>query len=328
MGESVKQVFPGNAGGLFGFAAGTPRISALIALCLAVVGGALFWRLRVVFAAEVSTPKDATLFINVLLPFLVLSFGCLVISVVSILLTSRQQRLLSQDEGRIEATEQVADLMAKLDEEHMQSFSSWIHDSIGHGLVLLRMDIEHLVVSGRLAVSDVSNATGHLDSMLAEVRGMASSLYPKIISEVGLSAALESLLGNFSKMSHIEVDSAIGELDGIEDNKKRAFAIYRTVQECLTNAARHGAAFVWVAVRRRGAEVRGTVLSHGETERGGAAEGAGPSPDASGIPGPAGFQSRRGGLGLELMELRLRRIGGSLTRGWAAEGVFRVEFVA
>ena len=296
---------------------GLSRTSSILAAILAAIGGGLFWRLHAVFSEDVQTASTGMLFANVLLPFLILSFGCLVISVVSILLTSRQERLISQDQGRIEATEQVAELVAKLDEEHMQSFSSWLHDSVGHGLVLIKMDIDYLLSRGRLAKADAERAAEHVDNMLAEVRGMASSLYPKILSEAGLAPALESLVGHYRRMSHIEVDSAIGDLSVADGDKRRQIVVYRTVQECLTNAAKYGPAeFVWVSVQERDGRIHGTILNHvahSSVEKADAAE----SPS-----------ERVGGLGLQLMALRIRRIGGRLGFGWEEENVFKVEFAA
>ena len=289
----------------------TSRTSAFVALALAVVGAGLFWRLRYVLATESPVLNDRALVLNVLVPFLVLAAGCLLISLISILLTSRQERIIAQDRRRIETTEQVADLLESLDEEHTQNFSSWLHDSIGHGLVLLKMDLEHLVSAGRLVSADAANSIAHLDAMLAEVRGMASSLYPKIITDVGLAAALESLVSHYRAMTHLDVDSAIGALPALEMSRRRAFAVYRTVQECLTNAAKYGASFVWVSVQTREGRVHGTILNHAKAE-----DKVSPQ-NVEGV-----------GIGLELMELRLRRIGGSLSRGWAEGGVFKVEFVA
>ncbi len=297
---------------------GTSRTSAFVALALALVGGGLFWRLHEVFAADALIVNDGDLVKNVLFPFLVLSFGCLLISFISIILTSRQNRIISRERSRSGTIEQMVDLVAKLDDEHTQSFSSWLHDSLGHGLVLLKMELEHLARDGRLDAAASVAAVRHLDSLLSEVRGMSSSLYPKILAEVGLKTALESLVGHYREMSHFEVDSSIGDLPSHEGGGARAFAVYRTVQECLTNAAKHGdAEFVWVSVHENDGRITGTVLNHVRPAAG-RGERSRTSAD----------DSDSGGIGLELMALRLRRIGGSLSFGWDGEGVFKVDFVA
>lgn len=290
---------------------GVSRGTAFVALALATIGAGLFWRLKVVFVDGAPVGEDA-LFLNVLLPFLVLSFGCLVISVISVVVTGRQTKVIKEDRKQIALAEDIADLVSNLDDEHMQSFSSWLHDSIGHGLVLAKMEVEHLVGDGRLGGEDARNTLSQIDSLLSEVRGMASSIYPRILTQAGLSVALETLVLHFRKMSHLDVDSAIGEIRIDPPDERRTLAVYRTVQECLTNAAKHGGAFVWVSVSQRCDRVCGTVLTHVREA----------------VSGRAVAAKSSGGLGLELMAMRVRKLGGNFQSAWVESNVFKVEFAA
>jgi signal transduction histidine kinase len=78
-----------------------------------------------------------------------------------------------------------------------------------------------------------------VDDTIETVRRIASGLRPPVLDDLGLVAALEALLARFAEQTGIRV-----ELEADDDDLPNAArgALYRIVQEALTNVARHARA--------------------------------------------------------------------------------------
>ena len=131
-----------------------------------------------------------------------------------------------------------------------------LHDELAQWLTALKMDTSWL--AGRLAPEDdkvrekFERMKGLVDSTVASVRRLAHDLRPAMLDDLGLVSAIEHLLHEFSQRSGIVVglDTGTGE---IEFREPLATAVYRMVQEALTNVARHARATeVRVAMRVTG----------------------------------------------------------------------------
>ncbi len=129
-------------------------------------------------------------------------------------------------------------------EEERRHIARDLHDELGQNLTALRMGVSML----RLQYGTVDPAfkeqlhglSGLVDKTILVVRNIATSLRPAPL-DMGIRAALEWLVEEFAKRSgvicHLEMDE--GEID-VGD--KYATAIFRIVQESLTNVARHAQA--------------------------------------------------------------------------------------
>jgi signal transduction histidine kinase len=80
-----------------------------------------------------------------------------------------------------------------------------------------------------------------IDSMMASIRRIASDLRPPMLDDLGLIAAVEWLADDFTHRSHVDVTTDL-QMQDIALTKFAATAIFRMVQEALTNVARHAAA--------------------------------------------------------------------------------------
>jgi two-component system sensor histidine kinase UhpB len=92
-----------------------------------------------------------------------------------------------------------------------------------------------------------------VDKMLETVHHISSQLRPAILDDLGLEAALEWQAQEFSVWSgcRCKLDLALGTL---KPHRERDTAMFRIVQEALTNVARHAQAKV--------VTFRGRILSH------------------------------------------------------------------
>src|SRR3989339_159545 len=79
-----------------------------------------------------------------------------------------------------------------------------------------------------------------IDDTINDVRAMAYRLRPRVLDDLGLADALESLLVDFEKRSDVSCVFKQGVIPKIDDTL--ATALYRIGQEAVTNALRHSGA--------------------------------------------------------------------------------------
>ncbi len=120
-----------------------------------------------------------------------------------------------------------------------------LHDELGQQLLRLRLDLSSL--SGRLHASQpelehkITVMKALLADTVASVRRITTELRPPMLDDLGLVAAAEWLVDDFSQRSNIAVDVDI-DPTATECDTDMATAVYRILQEALTNVARHAAA--------------------------------------------------------------------------------------
>ena len=150
------------------------------------------------------------------------------------------QRTAELDAANRELRELTARLMQLQDEERRR-IARELHDSVGQTLAALSMnltavgtDIERLVNTART----ISDSAALVQEMNKEVRTISYLLHPPLLDETGLAPALKWYINGFSQRSCIEVALEIAEDFG-RLPQDAEMAIFRTVQECLTNIHRH-----------------------------------------------------------------------------------------
>src|SRR6266700_2089198 len=119
-----------------------------------------------------------------------------------------------------------------------------IHDSLGQALTALKLQLvaaqdaarEAPALSARLA-----ETAAMVDDLVKGVRRIATELRPPILDQLGLPAAVEWLAQDFSRRTGLHCRTAISPTDGAISNEL-ATALFRIVQEALTNVLRHAGA--------------------------------------------------------------------------------------
>ncbi|MBI5005507.1 MAG: PAS domain-containing protein [Nitrosomonadales bacterium] len=128
-------------------------------------------------------------------------------------------------------------------EDERKRIARDLHDELGQILTALRMDVSMLRIrfgtDNPALVEQVRNILWRVDSTIQVVRDVAAKLRPSVL-DMGVVAALEWQVEEFAKRSDIRFKLDIDE--GIELDDERATAIFRIMQESLTNVSRHAQA--------------------------------------------------------------------------------------
>ncbi|WP_300457974.1 PAS domain S-box protein [Desulfobacula sp.] len=116
-----------------------------------------------------------------------------------------------------------------------------LHDHLGQVLTALRIDavwVEKYVTHiDEIAGKRTGKMCSLIDDTINDVRDMAYRLRPRVLDDLGLADALESLLSDFEKRSNVSCVFKSGRIPKIEDTLSTA--LYRIGQEAVTNALRH-----------------------------------------------------------------------------------------
>jgi PAS domain S-box-containing protein len=193
-------------------------------------------------------------------------------------------------------------------EEEKAHIARELHDELGQLLTALKMDLGWL--RERLPDAELAHRAGEmgalLDRTVSATRRIMADLRPMMLDDLGLGDAAAWLVDDFAKRSGIACRIDLAE-DLEEVSKAVATAVYRAIQESLTNIARHaGAKNAWVNVAMDEGELQVEVED-----------------DGRGI--AAADLAKARSLGLRGMRERISFLGGSLEIGRAPRGGTRVR---
>jgi len=131
-------------------------------------------------------------------------------------------------------------------EEERTRISREIHDELGQALTAMKMDLS--LIRKRLLSDGLAEPAAKIQEIelaatriIRTVRKIATDLRPGILDELGVVAAIKWMVKNFQNRTGIRCKVAVQGVDKISD-PTRATAIFRIVQEALTNVMRHAAA--------------------------------------------------------------------------------------
>ena len=203
-------------------------------------------------------------------------------------------RDITQRKQADEALRMLSARLLRLQDDERRRVARELHDSAGQILAALSMNLTPLASNhAKLpagAAKALEESLGLVKELSNQLRTISHLLHPPLLDEVGLSSGLRVFLEGFEERSKIKVD-----LD-IPDNFERLpleleTALFRVVQECLTNIHRHSGSHVAaVRVTRDVNEVKVEVRDQGK-----------------GMPPASG---RRVGVGLQGMRERITQFGG------------------
>ena len=153
-------------------------------------------------------------------------------------------RLVEGLAAREEQVRQLAEHMLHVEEAERRRISRELHDEAGQSMLCIRLQIEMLesampdaMTEQRQKLREVRGMTEHT---ILEIRRLIAALSPAVLEQLGLGAALRQMVNRFRQVSPARVRLALHRLGELP--KKTEMVVYRLVQECFNNIAKHSKA--------------------------------------------------------------------------------------
>ena len=132
-----------------------------------------------------------------------------------------------------------------IQEEERKRIARELHDELAQKLTVLKLQTTSIMSMLPAGEPGLTRQLQDMNSLLTEtmraVGQIAADLRPIVLDELGLVTALRDLVEQFAERTKIECDFSVHPADLAVD-KRLAMALYRMVQESLTNVARHAEA--------------------------------------------------------------------------------------
>jgi PAS domain S-box-containing protein len=160
----------------------------------------------------------------------------------------------------------LSEHLQEIRENERKRISREVHDELGQSLTALKLDLAWL--RKRPAVDE--DVQGRLDGMevvvsdlMTRVKKIAADLRPGVLDDLGLAAAVEWEIAKFREHSGVIVQFSIIPSE-LEVDESIAVAVFRILQEGLTNIARHSnAGTVTVDIIKDDSSIRLTIKDDG-----------------------------------------------------------------
>ena len=143
-------------------------------------------------------------------------------------------------------TEEVRELAAhmfQVEEEERRRISRELHDEAGQSLLLARLELEMLERQAPKTWDGSAKLTqtrGVVERTIVEIRRILAALSPAALEQLGLAAAIRQLSAHFRAVCPARMALRLGLKSRLDRNLETV--VYRLVQECFHNIARHAAA--------------------------------------------------------------------------------------
>ena len=148
----------------------------------------------------------------------------------------------------LETNRQLQELSASLQsvrEQERTRIARELHDELGQMLTGIRMEVSWLggrLLDGQQALADkIASIKGQIDQSIASVRRISSELRPLVLDDLGFAAAAAWYVDQFSARTGLPVSLTLPQADPPRGDAM-ATALFRVLQEALTNVARHAGA--------------------------------------------------------------------------------------
>lgn len=148
------------------------------------------------------------------------------------------------EEKMIETNARLRRLSAHLNsirEEERKRIAREIHDELGQQLTVLKMDLSRLNKNNAQLSEKITPMLTGIDETIKTVKRISSELRPGVLDDLGLVAALEWHCTEFEKRTGIQCNFHSTQID-FELNNDASTAVFRILQETLTNVLRHSGA--------------------------------------------------------------------------------------
>jgi signal transduction histidine kinase len=184
-------------------------------------------------------------------------------------------------------------------EEERRRIARELHDQAGQLMASLLVGLRALDDS--IALDEAKALARHLRAIavqaIDEVGRLIRGLHSSVLDDLGLAVALRRYAADYSKTHNIASDVTLNELDTVDLPPEVQLAVFRIVQEALTNVARHSASTaISIRLARSAAGLETTIADNG-----------------SGFDAESNSVNSETHLGLQSMRERAAILGGSVS---------------
>jgi signal transduction histidine kinase len=181
-------------------------------------------------------------------------------------LAAEKARLIEDLAAGEEQIRRLAERLLQVEDREKRRISAELHDEAGQSLLCIRLQLEMLercVPPGHAALATGLSETRALtEKTIVEIRRLISALSPAVLDQLGLAPALRQLGSRFGQVHKAQVTLRLGQVRNL--SRQTASAMYRLVQECLNNIAKHsGASRVTISLNSVDRELRLCVEDNG-----------------------------------------------------------------
>lgn len=218
-----------------------------------------------------------------------------------------QGRIRASDADR-QALRALTDRLERVREDERTALARELHDEFGQALTAMKIDLSAMrealePVADRVVPHPramIDSMDGVVDSALDSIERIVSELRPAVLDTLGCAAAAEWLVSQFQKRAHLRTHFDLDQ--ALEPSPESGTAVFRILQEALTNISRHAhATSVNIHLQMDGDDI---VLRIAD----------------DGIGMSQADHDKLGAFGLKGMAERVRALNGSVTFGTPAGG--------
>jgi PAS domain S-box-containing protein len=193
----------------------------------------------------------------------------------------------------------ISGRLLQMQDEERRRIARELHDSAGQTLVALDMNLSSIQREAKQlsaqALKTCSESLELVKTLSRELRTISHLLHPPLLDEAGLLSAVRWYVEGFAERSKIPVDLDL-DADLGRLSSEAETAIFRIVQECLTNIHRHsGSPTAAIRISRGPREVKVEVRDQGK---------------GISVPKQRSAGSMKRGVGIQGMQERMRQLGG------------------
>jgi signal transduction histidine kinase len=163
---------------------------------------------------------------------------------------------------------QLVAYQERVKEDERKRIAREIHDELGQNLMALRIDVSLLEARTANAHPKLNEkvrfAMRHIDTSIKAVRAIINNLRPSVL-DLGLHAAIEWQINEFERRTGIVCKLAMDDSKPVfELDDNGATALFRILQESLSNVARHAqASLVQIELRREDGRLLMKIADNG-----------------------------------------------------------------
>jgi signal transduction histidine kinase len=153
-------------------------------------------------------------------------------------------RKAEQTENLNAELRRLSSVLITTQDEERRRIARDLHDGLGQDLTAVKLMVESILQNSqteqnRQTASDLRKLT---ERMIEDIRNMSYLLHPPMLDEIGLNFALSWYLEGFSKRSGINTQLEVEPREFPRLPPDLETAIFRVVQEAMTNVFRHAKA--------------------------------------------------------------------------------------